>query len=1093
MKITAVMRILEFDPACLFQEDERIFIKVIDMNSELENGQSAAGNQTGSALQSIAGVQVSSAMSGQIADRIWCVSSTLELVSGNAAFHHYLEGTDFNSGHLQEAITVLIEGQLQTITWTDLYKKALLGQDLLLQIIGTTEGGESVATDSVCMSPLKDGNGNITSVACVGKYRMEADDETDIIKVLANATNVGVEAAYIWKKFDNATPEYQIIYANPPFEKLTGYTVEEALGKSPAFTLGSQLTPEFREELLGYASAGQLYHNDLKQERKDGSVYWANALTIPIRSRNGSIALWVSILRDITASKAETIVYHLSSDIGRLFAQNLPLHLLLEQTLQEMSKALGIQMAEVWMTNYDKQHMDLKASFSQSEQFDEVIKLGLEKGKVNVRNYWPNIQNGEGAAICWYTDQAKTPEVISRGRAFKKAGLALVCIYPLVFGDQIVGSLVLGSSQKDALWISAEKQFDELMSSLARELSRKRQELQLKALIDTIPDYIAVTSFDGHFVMVNPAASRITGYTEEELTTIPFKDIIHPDDWEATQEVVKQLSEDKVVVKFENRQITKDGRSVWLEWNAFLLKEENLMMAVARDVTELKSMQRILSHASHLAQMGAWELDPANMSSINSEVASSILGLGQSNLFTHEDRVALFSKTESGRQYLKQLDECVSKGTPVNVVVHTQMKDGNWRWMRIKTEAEMLGGKCVRVYGSVLDITAQKEAELNLLKANQRFELVAEATQDAIWDWEVGNENVYRGRGYATLFGDDLSEPYTFDLWLSRIHEEDRPSVLAQVEEVMNDKNCHIYKNNYRYRRANGNYAYISDSIRILRDKDGKAIRMVGAISDLTDFKKYEESLQQLNNQLQLRTEELVEKNKDLEQFAYAASHDLQEPLRTVSRFLGMIELKYKDQLDDKGKQYIQFAVDGARRMDKMIAHLLEYSRAGNSTGDVSQVDLNEVLSNVLRSLQAQLNENKAVIAADVLPTVMGVEAQWHQVFQNLLTNAIKYRKADVLPTVHVYCHNEGNEWHLQFADNGIGIDKINQERVFVIFQRLHTQEEIPGSGIGLAITKKMVQRMGGRIWVESQPGKGSVFHITVPKNGVAAETSAKE
>jgi light-regulated signal transduction histidine kinase (bacteriophytochrome) len=225
----------------------------------------------------------------------------------------------------------------------------------------------------------------------------------------------------------------------------------------------------------------------------------------------------------------------------------------------------------------------------------------------------------------------------------------------------------------------------------------------------------------------------------------------------------------------------------------------------------------------------------------------------------------------------------------------------------------------------------------------------------------------------------------------------------------------------------------------------------------------------------------LERSNQELEQFAYVASHDLQEPLRMVSSYTQLLAQRYEGQLDDKAKKYINYAVDGAIRMQTLINDLLVYSRVGTQGKPLATTDSHSVLGEAIRNLAAMIEENRAIITNDDLPTVRADASQLVLVFQNLLANAIKFRGKD-LPRVHVTAQERGREWVFSVKDNGIGIEPQHAERVFVIFQRLHTRLEHPGTGIGLAVCKRIVERHGGKIWFESEPGNGATFFFTVPK-----------
>ena len=237
---------------------------------------------------------------------------------------------------------------------------------------------------------------------------------------------------------------------------------------------------------------------------------------------------------------------------------------------------------------------------------------------------------------------------------------------------------------------------------------------------------------------------------------------------------------------------------------------------------------------------------------------------------------------------------------------------------------------------------------------------------------------------------------------------------------------------------------------------------------------------EQLEERVTERTLELRRSNEDLEQFAYVASHDLQEPLRMVTSYLQLLRKRYETKLDADANDFIGFAVDGAERMQRLILDLLAYSRVGTRAKAFEATDSNAVLQDALMNLQVTLRESGAVVTQSALPTVWSDPVQLTQLFQNLVGNGIKFR-GEKPPSVRIEAKREDNHWHFTVADNGIGIAPKDFERIFVIFQRLHGRQRYPGTGIGLAICKKIVERHGGRIWVESEPGHGATFHFTIP------------
>ncbi|MEO8172809.1 MAG: PAS domain S-box protein [Sediminibacterium sp.] len=386
---------------------------------------------------------------------------------------------------------------------------------------------------------------------------------------------------------------------------------------------------------------------------------------------------------------------------------------------------------------------------------------------------------------------------------------------------------------------------------------------------------------------------------------------------------------------------------------------------------------------------------------------------------------------------------------------------------------------------NLLMIILENKVSVEAVKSSIRnYDMVAKATNDAIWDWNVETNEVIRtGNGLEVLFGYKPEEAAAEEnFWNKRIHPDDLHGFLQMQSAIMNNPSELYWEDEYRFRCKDGKYAYVFDKGYILRDVHGKATRLIGATRDITDRKESEALLLELNNRLKQRADELAASNVELERFAYIASHDMQEPLRMITSFLQLFKKKYEDHLDETAEQYIHFAVDGADRMKKLIMDLLEYSRVGSNKDDLTEIDTNVLLQEVLNVFVSRLAEMKASVVINNLPVIKGNRTQLFQLFQNLIGNALKYHTGES-PQVEIEGKEEEQHFLFSVRDNGIGIKPIFFEKIFVLFQRLHHKNEYSGTGIGLAICKKIVDKHGGKIWVESEPGKGSCFYFTISKS----------
>jgi PAS domain S-box-containing protein len=385
---------------------------------------------------------------------------------------------------------------------------------------------------------------------------------------------------------------------------------------------------------------------------------------------------------------------------------------------------------------------------------------------------------------------------------------------------------------------------------------------------------------------------------------------------------------------------------------------------------------------------------------------------------------------------------------------------------------------------TITDITERKQAE----EAKSQLAAIVEFSDDAILSkdlngiirtWNAGAERLL---GYRAE--EIVGQPVTRLLPPERKEEE---------EEILRRLRRGEYVEHFETVRVakDGRRVAVSATISPLRNAAGTMIGASKILRDITKLKRAQGALRRVNEQLQEQAEELAATNKDLEQFAYVASHDLQEPLRAVGGFVTLLQQRYRGRLDERADSYIGAAVDGVTRMQALINGLLEYSRVG-TRGNVSvPAPADDALQEARANLQTLIQESGAVITADPLPVVPADAVQLTHVFQNLIANAIKFR-AERAPEIQVGARRQDAAWLFWVRDNGIGIDPQYRERIFMIFQRLHTRTQYPGTGIGLAICKRIVERHGGKIWVESQPGQGSTFYFTLPDKGQPHDSSSE-
>ncbi|BAZ11882.1 two-component hybrid sensor and regulator [Calothrix sp. NIES-4071] len=383
------------------------------------------------------------------------------------------------------------------------------------------------------------------------------------------------------------------------------------------------------------------------------------------------------------------------------------------------------------------------------------------------------------------------------------------------------------------------------------------------------------------------------------------------------------------------------------------------------------------------------------------------------------------------------------------------------------------------------DGTFLKTAEAQLRSSDEKFRQLAENIHEVFWIFDPHNTQlIYVSPAYERIWGRTVESLQNNPMgWSDAIHPDDK-----QRHAELHKENIHKGTLNIEYRiiRPNGEERWIQDRGFPVRNFEGEIYRIAGVAEDVTERKLKEAEIQLLNETLEQRVEErtlqLQEVNAEMEAFAYSISHDLRAPLRTMQGFAQALQEDYGDQLDEMAQEYIQYITEGALQMDSLIADLLAYSRLTRVEIKLQELDLNSVVTEALKQLGAQIKEKHALVTIDTLPSVMAHRPTLIQVITNLISNAIKFVHSETQPKVDIYAREQENSVYLWVEDNGIGIAPEHQERIFRVFERLHGAESYPGTGIGLAIVRKAIERMGGKVGVESQVNSGSRFWIELIK-----------
>ena len=578
----------------------------------------------------------------------------------------------------------------------------------------------------------------------------------------------------------------------------------------------------------------------------------------------------------------------------------------------------------------------------------------------------------------------------------------------------------------------------------------------------------------------SPRWKAILGYTDEELpnTFKTFEDNLHPEDKDRMLKNVQEYLQ-KPIGSFEHefRMKHKNGEFVWiLNRSAVTLADDGspIYMSgshldITKQVRKEKELQELKENleAEKVLMDNLMENIPDTIYFKDKKSRFVRISASMKRKFQAETMEEIIGKTdfdfqtkESATKFFEDESQIIESQVPlVNDVVHVKTKSGEEIWeATTKMPLYDKNKKVVGTFGFTKDITAIKNSE-------EKFRSLFQSSNLPLCNVDNQGNFLIINDQFKKLFGYDITDIPTLEVWWKKAFPDKnyRNLVMQTWGGALRYaliKKIDIKDEEYKITCKDGTQKIVVIGGIILNN--GLLISLI----DITERKIMEDAL--------------VKSNQELEQFAYISSHDLQEPLRKIKSYAELLEFKYKENLDEKATKYLNIITSGTERMQKLIDDLLSYSRVTTKANDFEPVSLNEIVNETKEILEFQIKEHNAIINFNKLPIVKGDPRQLVQVMQNLISNAIKF-KGESSPVINISAKEKNNFWLIKVEDNGIGFDSIYAERIFIIFQRLHARNEYAGTGIGLSICKKIVERHGGKIWAKSEPGKGAVFYIKLP------------
>jgi PAS domain S-box-containing protein len=607
------------------------------------------------------------------------------------------------------------------------------------------------------------------------------------------------------------------------------------------------------------------------------------------------------------------------------------------------------------------------------------------------------------------------------------------------------------------------------------EEALRRSEERFRGVFESSAVGVAILTLNAGFLQANRAFCEITGYSEAQLKELDCGSLTHPDDRPAMDKLIGQVISGEIPsFVLEKRYFTKDGRAIWVNNSVSAMRDSHgwpeYLIALCEDVSARRQAEAD-RRASEERFRAIVDTTPDLVKLVDSSGkvllmnASGVAMLGAKSADEIIGQNACDVIAPEFRETYRRFNEEICGGKKGTLEFDVVGLTGIRRHMETSA-APLTGPDGTRVHLAITrDVSERKRAEAALLESEGRFRHLAEAMPQFVWTarpdgyLDYFNERWYDFTGFSRDKLGDAS-------WQPVLHPADlEPTVSGWHQSVTTGEPYQI-ECRFRDRRENRWRWFMGRALPV-RGDDGNIVKWFGTCTDIDEQKHVEDELRRAN--------------QDLEQFAYSASHDLQEPLRSIKIYGELLTKRYGYKLDGQALEFLGYLRTGATRMEVLVRDLLTYTQVTRLDGQAETTDVNEVLATTLASLKGAIAESDAMVTYDGLPSVRMHSTHLRQLFQNLIGNAIKYRNPDSRPTVHVSGERQNGSWLFSVRDNGIGIEPEYKEQVFGLFKRLHTSDEYSGTGIGLAICQRIVERYHGRIWVESEPGRGATFVFSVP------------
>lgn len=624
----------------------------------------------------------------------------------------------------------------------------------------------------------------------------------------------------------------------------------------------------------------------------------------------------------------------------------------------------------------------------------------------------------------------------------------------------------------------------------------------LAAIVQFSDDAIIAKRLDGTVISWNDAAERIFGYSAEEMIGQSILRLIPPDRMNEEPEIIRRLKSGQRIEHFETKRLTKDNRQIDISLTISPIKDQHGTILgaskIARDISAQKNAERRIAENEdrlkivvEASELGTWEMSLQTAEITYSDRYLEIFGYKTRQEFKHAEL-----KKHLHPDDLALRDQAFAEAFKTGLL-HYQARvvwsDQSIHW--IEAKGKLLydeKGMPLKMIGTVRDITDERFSQQRLAESEKRFRAIADTAPVMIWMTDLQRNAVFLNKCWSDFTGITVQEGYGRG-WANAVHPEDVEATSAAFLEANGKRST--YSRELRIKRHDGKYRWVLDHAVPRYDAAGT---FEGFIGTSVDIHEQRDAKKELENRVEERTadllevnEELIRTNQELEQFAYVSSHDLQEPLRKIQAFSEMLGADLSN--SPTSRHYLEKINASALRMSNLIKDLLSYSRLSKADERFQKTDLNEILQNIRNDFEVLIMQKNAVIESTPLPLINAIPVQINQLFYNLVSNSLKF--TDKNPVIRISAQPvsaeeqkqvpglapENKYVHLVFSDNGIGFSQAHAAQIFVIFQRLNDKQKYGGTGIGLAMCKKIVENHHGHIRACSEPGEGATFHVYLP------------